>query len=223
VGSLGKRYGLGMLAGASIAFAWPLEQVRAQTAAPAASLVDQLIGSDNPPDIDVAALRQAAAERVKSKTDAPALRRPPIAPELLKLPRFNFEVVFDQNSSLVRPQSYQTIGRIADALADPKLLHYTFLVVYHTEAAGRRDANLTLSQRRADSIREVLAGAFKISPKRLQALGLGEEQLQDSARPASPANLRAQILTVGEVAAPAPPPAGSVPAKKAAAAPKKRK
>lgn len=220
----GKRCGLGMLAGASLAFALPLEPVRAQTAAPASSLVNQLVGSDNLPEIDVPALRQAAAERVKSKADAPPLRRPPIAPQLLKLPRHNFEVAFDPDSSLIRPQSYQTIGRIADALADPKLLPFTFLVVYHTEAAGRRDANLTLSQRRADSIREVLAGAFKISPKRLQTLGLGEEQLQDSARPASPANLRAQILTVGEVAAPAPapPPTGGAPAKKGAAA-KKRK
>ena len=105
------------------------------------------------------------------------------------------------------------------------MLKYTFLVVYHTESAGRRDANLTLSQRRADSIREVLAGAFKISPKRLQALGLGEEQLQDSNRPASPANLRAQLLTVGEVAAavPSQPTAGTVPAKKGSAAKKKRK
>jgi OOP family OmpA-OmpF porin len=207
-----KYCALGVLAGASIVFALPSQPVRAQTATPA--------------DIDVTALRQQAVDRVKSKADAAALKRPPIAPQLLKLPRFNFEAVFDPDSALIRPQSYQMIGRIADALADPKLLRYTFLVVYHTESSGRRDANLTLSQRRADSIREALAGAFKISPKRLQALGLGEEQLRDSSRPASPANLRAQILTVGEVPAAAPSlptPSSSAPAKKGPAPPKKRK
>jgi OOP family OmpA-OmpF porin len=98
-------------------------------------------------------------------------------------------------------------------------------VIDHTGATGRRDANLTLSQRRADSIREVLAGTFKISPKRLQALGLGEEQLQDSTSPTSLANVRAQIATIGEVpaAVSGQPTASSVPpAKKGPATAKRR-
>jgi outer membrane protein OmpA-like peptidoglycan-associated protein len=214
----------GLLAVASIAFALPTQPVRAQTAAPASSLIDQLVGSA-PADIDVAALRQQAVDRIKAKADATALKRPAIAPQLLKLPQFNFDVAFDPDSSLIRPQSYETMGRIADALSDPKLLLYTFLVIDHTAAIGRREANLTLSQRRADSIREVLAGTFKISPKRLQALGLGEEQLQDSSRPTSPANVRAQIVTIGEVpvAVSSQPTASSVPpAKKGPATAKKR-
>ena len=221
----GKRRGIGLMAVASVAFALPTQPVRAETAAPVSSLVDQLVGSATPADIDVAALRQQAVDRIKSKADATALKRPPIAPQLLKLPQFNFDVAFDPDSSLIRPQSYETMGRIADALSDPKLLLYTFLVIDHTEATGRRDANLTLSQRRADSIREVLAGTFKISPKRLQALGLGEEQLQDSSRPTSPANVRAQIVTIGEVpvAVSSQPTASSVPpAKKGTATAKKR-
>ena len=219
------RRGIGLLAVASIAFALPTQPVRAQTAAPASSLVDQLVGSGTPADIDVAALRQQAVDRIKSRADATASKRPLIAPQLLKLPQFNFDVAFDPDSSLIRPQSYQTIGRIADALSDPKLLLYTFLVIDHTAATGRRDANLTLSQRRADSIREVLAGTFKISPKRLQALGLGEEQLQDSSRPTSLANVRAQIVTIGEVpaAVSSQPAASSVPpAKKGPATAKRR-
>jgi outer membrane protein OmpA-like peptidoglycan-associated protein len=221
-----KRRGLGLLAFTSIALALPMQPVQAQTAAPAPSLVDQLAGPETPADIDVAALRQQAADRIKAKADATALQRPPIAPQLQKLPQVSFEVAFDPDSVLIRPQSYQTIGRIADALSDPKLLPYAFLVIDHTEATGRRDANLTLSQRRAGSIREVLAGAFKISPKRLVALGLGEEQLLDAARPASPANVRAQIVAIGEVPAtvPTPAPAGSVaPAKKGPPAASKKR
>ena len=195
------RFSSGLLAVASIAFALQTQPVRAQTATPVSSLVERLVGSETSADIDVAALRQQAVDRIKSRADATALKRPPIAPQLQKLPQFNFDVAFDPDSSLIRPQSYQTIGRIADALSDPMLQPYTFLVIDQTEATGRRDANLTLSQRRAESIREVLVGTFKISPKRLQALGLGEEQLQDSSRPASPANVRAQIATIGKVSA----------------------
>jgi OOP family OmpA-OmpF porin len=70
-------------------------------------------------------------------------------------------------------------------------------VIDHTDSIGRRDANLTLSQRRADAIREVLLATFKISPKRIQAIGLGEEQLLDSTHPTAAANLRVQIVTIG--------------------------
>ena len=58
--------------------------------------------------------------------------------------------MFDQDSSLIRPASYQTIGSIADALTDPKLRPYRYLIVDHVESAGRRDHNLILSQRRAE-------------------------------------------------------------------------
>lgn len=220
MGSARSRFGL--LAVASLAL--PLQPALAQTAAPAANLVDQLAGSDTPADVDLAALRQQAADRIQSRADPVAVRRPPIAPQLQKLPRFDFNVTFDPDTSVIRPQSYQVIGRIADALSDPKLLPYAFLVINHTEATGARAANLTLSQRRADAIRAVLAGSFKISARRLQALGLGEEQLE-SPRPGSQAGVRAQIVAIGKVPAAASPPAagGVPPAKKGpAAAAKKR-
>ncbi|WP_291853528.1 OmpA family protein [Bradyrhizobium sp.] len=200
--------------------ALPIPQVRAQTAAPASGIADRLAGLDTAPEIDLAALRQQAAERIKARADAQPQRRPPIAPQLARLPQVRFEVVFDADSSVVRPASYQTIGSIADALYDPKLQPYRFLIVAHVESAGRRDHNLALSQRRAESIRDVLVSTFKVSPKRLQALGLGEEQLQDVNRPASPVNARAQIITVGkmEIVDPAKP---ATPAQKGGAAAKK--
>lgn len=221
-----KRHRIGLLLAASLALALLTQQAAAQTAAPAANLVDQLAGSETPADIDLAVLRQQAADRIQARGDAVALRRPPIAPQLLKLPRFDFNIVFDPDTSVIRPQSYQVIGRIADALSDPKLLPYAFLVINHTEATGARAANLTLSQRRADAIRAVLAGSFKISPRRLQALGLGEEQLlQDASRPASQAGVRAQLVAIGKVPAVVanPPAAGSVPPAKKGPAPASKK
>ncbi len=217
-----KHLGLGLLAVAVLALTLPMPPALAQTAAPPPALTDQLIGTDTPADIDVAALRQQAADRIQSRTDPLAAKRPPIAPQLLKLPHFDFNAVFDPDAAVIRPQSYQVIGRIADALSDPKLLPYTFLILNHTESAGSRAANLTLSQRRADAIRTVLVISFKISPRRLQALGLGEEQLLDAARPTSDTNVRAQIVTVGKVPPPAPPAAGSAPAAKKTPAKKRQ-
>jgi outer membrane protein OmpA-like peptidoglycan-associated protein len=174
-------------------------------------------------DIDLAALKQQAADRIKTRADPQPQKRPPIAPQLSKLPQLRFDVVFDQDSSLIRPASYQTIGSIADALTDPKMRPYRYLIVDHVESAGRRDHNLILSQRRADSIRDVLVNTFKVSPKRLQALGLGEEQLQDVNRPAAPANARVLLIAVGKLEVAEPKPAAAPAAQKGPAAAKKKK
>jgi OOP family OmpA-OmpF porin len=217
-----KLRGIGLLLPALALFALPMAAGRAQTAVSSADIIEKL-AVEAESDIDLVALKQQAADRIKARADAQPQKRPPIAPQLAKLPQMRFDVVFDQDSSLIRPASYQTIGSIADALSDPKMRPYRYLIVDHVEAAGRRDHNLILSQRRAESIRDVLVNTFKVSPKRLQALGLGEEQLQDVNRPASPANARVQIITVGkfETADPATP-AAAAPKGPAAAKKKKR-
>ena len=216
-----KPRDIALVLGVGALFALPVTAGRAQTAVSSGDIIEKL-AVEAESDIDLAALKQQAAERIKARADAQPQKRPPIAPQLTKLPQIRFDVVFDQDSSLIRPASYQTIGSIADALTDPKLRPYRYLIVDHVESAGRRDHNLILSQRRAESVRDVLVNTFKVSPKRLQALGLGEEQLQDVNRPASPANARIQIIAIGkfETAEPATPAAT---APKGAAAAKKKK
>jgi OmpA-OmpF porin, OOP family len=187
-----------LLAGVLMVFAAPASPARAQAPVTADDMTNRLVGLETAPDLDVAAIRQRALDRVKSKAEPVALKRPRVAPELLKLPQLLVEVQFDPDSAIVRPQSYQTLGLIADALVRAAMLPYGFLIVGRTESAGRREFNLTLSQRRADSIRDVLVTTFKISSKRLQALGLGEEQLQDANQPASLVNRQVQIMTVAK-------------------------
>lgn len=188
---------LGLLTLALIGFAIPVSSARAQAANPNETLVSQLAALETAPDMDVAALRQQAVDRIKSRADATALRRPPLVAQLRKLPQFSVDVVFDPDSSIVRPPSYGTIGRIADVLSHPTLLPYGFLIVGHTESTGRRDLNLALSQRRADSIRDVLVNTFKISPKRIKAIGLGEEQLLDAIHPTAAVNQQMQVVSLG--------------------------
>jgi OOP family OmpA-OmpF porin len=185
-------------------------------------IITQLNHFDSVPALDLPALRTQTQERskVRSRTEPPPSKRPPIAPDLMTLPAFNADIQFDVDTPIVRPESYQTIGRIADAMVHSSLLPYTFLIVGHIEANGKREPNVTLSQRRADAIRDILVNTFKISAKRLQSIGLGEEQLLDPARPTAPVNQQIQIFTIAktpeETAAPAAP---SAPA---TAAPKKR-
>ena len=158
----GRLRDIGLLLGTLSLFAFPIAAARAQTAPSTGDIIEKL-AVEAESDIDLAALKQQAADRIKARADAQPQKRPPIAPQLTKLPQIRFDVVFDQDSSLIRPASYQTIGSIADALTDPKLRPYRYLIVDHVESAGRRDHNLTLSQRRADSIRDVLVNTFKVS------------------------------------------------------------
>jgi OOP family OmpA-OmpF porin len=197
---LGKqsRHGMGLFIVLLIGAMAPLSSARAQASATPEDWVKQLAGLDTAPDLELAALRQQVLERVKSKADGVTLQRPPVATQLLKLPRFAVEIKFDEDSAVIRPESYRTLGRIADTLYDPALLAYKFLIIGHTVAAGRRESNLTLSQKRADAIRGALVTAFKISPKRLQGIGLGEEQLLDAAHPTAPINQQFEVATVGK-------------------------
>src|SRR5271168_4959093 len=103
-------------------------------------------------------------------------------------------------------------------MVQANLLSYSFLIVGHTSSDGRREANALLSQRRADAIRDALVNTFKISSKRVQSLGLGEEQFIDQAHPTSPANLQIQIVTIAKLPEQSEQPAAnaSTPAKKKA-------
>ena len=196
----------------------------AQTAAPTRDdIVGKLNHFEQPAEIDLPALKLQVMERAKAriKNDPGPVNRPLIAPDLAKLPAFNAQIQFDADTPIIQPESYQTVGRIADALVHSSMLPYTFLIVGHVESNQKtREANAILSQRRADAIRDVLVNTFKISTKRLQPIGLGEEQLLDRPRPTSAVNGQMQIMTFAKLPedeprpAAAPAPAAKKPAKK---------
>lgn len=189
---------------AMLAFAAAVSPSRSQTLATRDDIVNQLSHFDTAPQLDIAALRQKVLDRsrVRSRNEPEPAKRPPVVPELLNLPTVTVDIHFDTDTPVVRPDSYQTVGRIADALVQANLLPYSFLIVGHMDATGRREANAMLSQRRADAIRDALVNTFKISSKRIQSLGLGEEQFIDQAHPTSPVNLQIQIVTIAKTAEP---------------------
>jgi OmpA-OmpF porin, OOP family len=184
---LGFSFGLGIIA---VPPAW------SQDAPTGEAIINALSAPEAPADLDVAALRLAAAERIKKKTDNVALKRPPLSRDLKKLPHIDIDIQFNPDSPVIRPESYRLVGRLADMLSSPPLMSSTFLIVGRTDANGKRDSNLALSQRRAEAIRDALVTTFRISSKRLVALGLGEEQLIDPDHPKAAANSLSSIVTL---------------------------
>jgi outer membrane protein OmpA-like peptidoglycan-associated protein len=169
----------------------------AQTSLSSTDIVNSLQGLEAAPGITAALLRRQAQDSIRDPARANPINREPLSAKLGKLAQFTVAINFDFNSARIRPESYRTVGLIADSLYHPYLLGYRFIVVGHTDAVGSREANLKLSQQRADAIRDALINPFGISPSRIEAVGLGEEDLLNNANPKAAENRRVQLINVG--------------------------
>jgi outer membrane protein OmpA-like peptidoglycan-associated protein len=164
-----------------------------------AELVSSLQGVEAPTTrISASQLRQLVSQSLADPTRKERMNRAPVFSQLDQLAQFTIAVQFDFDSARIRPDSFRAVGLMADALYHPYLQGYRFLIVGHTDGKGSREYNLKLSQQRADAIRAALINPFGISPSRIEAVGLGEEQLLDAAHPEAAANRRVQLVNVGK-------------------------
>ncbi|SHG70896.1 Outer membrane protein OmpA [Kaistia soli DSM 19436] len=149
-----------------------------------------------PPELSAALIRNAVQEHIKNNPGMPITWTPL---QLLDgLAQINVQIQFALNSDIIRPESYATIGSIADALHHPILGGYKFVVTGNTDTTGDRQANLVLSQKRADAVMAALVTTYGVDPSRLEAVGLGEENLEDTKDPTNPLNRRVQLINIGK-------------------------
>ena len=124
--------------------------------------------------------------------------QPPAAGEPSQAPSMSFpQVQFEFNSDQLTPTARQMLAEIGLALRDERLATYRFAIKGHTDAVGNEQYNMTLSQRRAASVRDYLVATFNIDRGRLESQGLGESQLLDTANPNAAANRRVEITNLG--------------------------
>jgi OOP family OmpA-OmpF porin len=183
---------------AAIVLAVWLTPAMAQTRLNSAAMVDSLQGLEEvPPGFSASLLRKQARDALADPLRANPNNREPLSQQLEKLSQITVAVQFDFGSARIRPQSYRTVGLLADSLYHPYLLGYRFIIVGHTDAVGGRGPNLELSQRRAEAIRDALINPFGIAPARIEAVGLGEEQLLNRRDPKAAENRRVQLINIG--------------------------
>lgn len=151
------------------------------------------------PSLTALVLRRMAEDAVAQNVPL-TLDQSAIAARLDKLAQIDVQIQFALGSAIIRPESYSTIGSIADALHHPILWNYRFLVVGNTDTTGTRAINLKLSQERAEAVKRALVTVFGVSPDRLDAVGLGQEALEVPSKPKDPINRRVEIFTIGTVA-----------------------
>jgi outer membrane protein OmpA-like peptidoglycan-associated protein len=110
-------------------------------------------------------------------------------------PSLSLLIQFEFNSARVSAESQQALSNLAQALKSEALASSKFAVEGHTDAKGRADYNLRLSQQRADAVASLLA-AQGVGADRLQALGKGATTLANSQDPNAAENRRVRIVNL---------------------------
>jgi len=86
---------------------------------------------------------------------------------------FKGDVLFDVNSSVLKPGSYSEIDRVANVLV--QYPQTNIQIAGHTDSTGSETYNQELSERRAMSVQNAL-GNKGVSPNRMRSIGFGEGQ-----------------------------------------------
>lgn len=98
-------------------------------------------------------------------------------------------ILFDSGSANLQPMSMGVIRQISQVLQQDG--NMSLQIVGHTDSDGDADANVALSQARAEAVKQALVDVYGISAGRLSTLGKGEsEPVSDNNSPAGKAQNR---------------------------------
>lgn len=98
-------------------------------------------------------------------------------------------ILFDVNSDQIKPESYGALKDVANVLKENPSIRVR--IVGHTDADGDDKANMDLSKRRAESVKNFLVKEFSLTGDNLETDGKGESQPVDkNTTPEAKANNR---------------------------------
>ncbi|MCE4222987.1 OmpA family protein [Methylobacterium sp. C25] len=107
-------------------------------------------------------------------------------------------ITFDSGSFTVTPEQGRQLKNIADAInqavqANPQEV---FLIEGYTDAVGADIDNLSLSDRRAQSVATILTQNFQVPPENLTTQGYGEQYLKVNTQEANRENRRVTVRRI---------------------------
>jgi outer membrane protein OmpA-like peptidoglycan-associated protein len=169
-----------------------------------------LIGGTLAPAVGLAQVSPSTEQIIKSLVPtAPSgatrgihLGPPPTTPTQTPsapAPSINLSVQFTNGSAQLTPQAIEVLDNLGRALTDPALTAYRFRIEGHTDTVGNRDYNKVLSDRRAAAVVDYLARTFHVDRGRMEASGMGEDQLliPTPDQTPEPRNRRVEVVNIG--------------------------
>ncbi|WP_245266817.1 OmpA family protein [Mesorhizobium sp. LNHC252B00] len=166
---------------------------------------EYILDSENVEDPDdyYTFLEQPPVERVQRLYSIDEVKRSARVRDIAR--RVDLDTLnFDFGSASISDTEVQKLEGVATAME--KLLKKnpaeTFLIEGHTDAVGTPEANLALSDRRAEAVAQALTNAFGIPPENLTTQGYGEEYLKVNTAGPNRENRRVAIRRITPLVAP---------------------
>ena len=119
-----------------------------------------------------------------------------IATTPAKIASASLLIIFQTNSAQLTPEGKRLLDIVGQALNSDQLNDYQFLIQGHADPTGNPVANLKLSQRRAEAVRQYLVQDRHIENQRLEAVGKGDKELLNKANPIAPENRRVTFINL---------------------------
>jgi outer membrane protein OmpA-like peptidoglycan-associated protein len=116
-----------------------------------------------------------------------------------RMPRVDLDTIhFDFGSWEVEPSEYRLLERVARVIN--RVIEHSpdemFLIEGHTDAVGSDEDNLSLSDRRAQAVAEVLTREFQVPAENLTTQGYGEQFLKINSPGPERANRRVAVRRI---------------------------
>ncbi|CCE08152.1 conserved hypothetical protein [Bradyrhizobium sp. STM 3843] len=169
--------------------------------------------AEAPPDVIYDTLEAPPVERVERRYSLDEIRYSPSVRQLM--PSIDLNTVnFDTGSWEVSPDQAAKLQVIADGLnrSIQRNPREVFLIEGHTDAVGNDTDNLSLSDRRAESVATLLTQQFGVPAENLTSQGYGSQYLKEQTSGPSRLNRRVTVrritplLNGGQASLPPPPP-----------------
>lgn len=110
------------------------------------------------------------------------------------------KIEFKVNSSKISKKAYPVVDSLGTALTSGPGAAMQVKLVGHTDSAGDKAYNKSLSLKRAEAVKNYLAVHFSIAPARIEVEGMGEDQpiASNESQEGRAQNRRVEVINISK-------------------------